>query len=89
MEQIMSCRKDLTQWPRRRRKLLVLRFRVNLISQHPGDNMRSGRHSVGEHRFHRVQQELLRGIRAQCVHAHRRGQHAARMEEEVQMGGAV
>jgi hypothetical protein len=36
-----------------------------------------------------MQQELLRGVRAQSIHAHRRGQHAARMEEEVQMGTAV
>ena len=60
-----------------------------IVLQHPRDEMRSGRDNVREHGFHRVQQELLRGVRAQSIHAYRRRQHAARMEEEVQVGTAV
>jgi hypothetical protein len=80
----MARRKDLAQRPRRRWELLVCHLRVKFVSpQRPRDEVRSRRHSIVEHGFHRMQQELLSSVRAQSVHANCRGQHAARMKEEV------
>jgi hypothetical protein len=78
----MSRREDLAQWPCSCRKLLG-RDRVNLCLQRTRDEMRSGRHGLGKQGPHRVQEELLCGVGAQNVHAHRRREHAARVKKEV------
>lgn len=89
----MSRRQYFTKRPRRRRKPLVRVLRINLrvvlLLQRTRDEMRGRRYGVRKHGLHRVQKDLLRGIRAQNVHSHRRGEHAARMKEEVQMSCAI
>ena len=81
----MPSSEDLAQWPRRRGEPLVRTLRLQFVSQHPRNKMRSGSHCIINHAPHRMQQELLRCIGANDIHAHRSRQHAACMKEEMQM----
>jgi hypothetical protein len=81
----MPCSKDLAQRPRRRWEPFVRALRLKLILQCPRNKMRRGSQRIVNHAPHRMQQELLRRIRADDVHAYRSGQHASCMEEQVQV----
>jgi hypothetical protein len=89
----MSGSEDLAQWPRRRRKLLIrvckLRAKPPVFMQRTRNEVSRGRDGVRKHGLHRMQKQLLRRVRAQNIHAHRRGEHSADMKEEVQVGAAI
>jgi hypothetical protein len=79
----MPSSKDLAQRPHRRWESFVRTFRLKLVPQRPRNKMRRGRQCIVDHAPHRMQQKLLRRIRADDIHAYRRGQHAARMKEQM------
>ena len=81
----MPSSKDLAQRPRRRREPLVRTLRLQFVPQYSRNQMRSGSQCIIDNTPHRMQQELLRRIGTNDIHAHRSRQHAARMEEQVQM----
>jgi len=81
----MPSSKDLAQRPRRRWEPFICALRLKFVPQRPGNKMRRGSQRIVDHAPQRMQQELLRRIRADDVHTYRRGQHASRMEEQVQM----
>ena len=74
---------DLAQRPRRCREPLVLTLRLQFVPQCPRNQMRMDCNASST-TPHRIQQELLYRIGTN-IHAHRSGQHAGRMEEQVQM----
>jgi hypothetical protein len=89
MEQIVSCRENLAQRPRRCWETVIRILRVNLILQTTRNEMCGTLHGVVNHVSHDVQKELLCGVRTQRVQAYGRREHATRMEEEMQVCTAV
>jgi hypothetical protein len=73
----MPSSKDLAQRPRRRWEPLVRALRLKLAPQCPRNKMRRGCQCVVDRGSHRMQQELLRRIRPDNIHAHRRGEQAS------------